>query len=94
MTTILYGQLDLTKLGIMLHQHDLRKRVKFHDGEHQLLNISIQKMAVPDKHGNTYTIVASCPRAERKENVNYFLCNLKVGDELAQTPNDIIDINH
>jgi hypothetical protein len=73
-----YGQLDLTKLGRIAKQHpELVKRVKFKDGEHQLLNIDIHNRKEADDHGNTAFIKASCKREEEREGVSYFIGDLK-----------------
>jgi hypothetical protein len=85
-----YGQLDLTKLGRIAKQHpELVKRVKFKDGEHQLLNIDIHNRKEADGHGNTAFIKASCKREEERQGVSYFIGDLKPSkftDQPQQAP--------
>lgn len=75
----LYGQLDLTALGNLCRQHpQLIKKVNFRDGEHQLLNIDLFAKQQADQYGNVAVIKASCKKDERKDNLNYYIANLKV----------------
>ena len=64
-----YGQLDLTKAGIIARRHpELVKKVKFSDGiEHMLLNVSIFDLQKPDKNGNTVTLKVRCKKEDQVE---------------------------
>ena len=80
-----FGQIDLTKIGIITRRHpELVKKAQFKDGEHMLLNISLYDLQSPDKYGNTATIKARCKKDEQKEGVNYYLGNLKDGSDQGQ----------
>lgn len=77
----LFGQLDLTILGQLCRQHpQLIKKVNFRDGEHQLLNIDLFAKQQADQYGNVAVIKASCKKDERKDNLNYYIANLKVSN--------------
>lgn len=78
-----YGQLDLTKAGIIARRHpELVKKVKFSDGiEHMLLNVSIFDLQKPDKNGNTVTLKVRCKKEDQVEGINYYLGNMKNGEE-------------
>lgn len=77
----LYGNIDLTLLGKIVRQHpELVRKVKFKDGEHQLLNIDVFGRQQPDQYGNVAAIKASCKKDQRKEGTNYYIANLKVSD--------------
>lgn len=78
-----YGQIDLTKLGVIARNHpSLVKKVKFSDGtEHMLLNVSVFELQNPDKFGNTATIKATCKKEEQVEGVIYYLGNLKNSEQ-------------
>jgi hypothetical protein len=80
-----YGQLDLTKLGRIAKQHpELVKRVKFKDGEHQLINIDIHNRKEADDHGNTAFIKATVLKDDERQGVNYFVGNLKAASPSNQ----------
>lgn len=77
----LYGTIDLTVLGQLCRQHpQLIKKVNFRDGEHQLLNIDLFAKQQADQYGNVAVIKASCKKDERKDNLNYYIANLKVSN--------------
>ena len=73
-----YGDIDLTKLGNIVRKHNsLVRKIKFKDGEHQLLKISILIKDKPDKFGNTATIKVNCKRDEELKSLIYFVGDLK-----------------
>jgi len=78
MKQLFYGQIDLTKLGIIARQHpELVKEVNFKDGTHKLINVAILDNEREDRFGNTACLRASCKREFEKEGINYFLGELK-----------------
>lgn len=80
MTSQFYGQIDLTQIEALDRIHPgLIRRVKFHDGEHLLLTVTIQQLPVmPDKFGNTHAIVAYCQKKDRKDGGgNYYIGKLQ-----------------
>lgn len=84
-----YGQIDLTKLGIIARKHpELVKKVMFKDGEHMVLNMNIFSLNQPDKFGNTATMKVSCKKDEQVEGVSYYIGNLKNGEsqQTQQSP--------
>ena len=82
-----YGQLDLTKAGIIAREHpELVKHVKFKDGEHLLLNVSFFSLQNPDDYGNTETLKVRCKKDEQRKGVNYYLGNFKNGEKNEQQP--------
>ena len=78
-----FGQLDLTKAGIIARRHpELVKHVTFKDGtEHMLLDIGIFELREPDKIGNTATIKVRCKKEEQIEGINYYLGNIKQSEQ-------------
>lgn len=73
-----YGKIDLTRLGQIVKAHPERiQRVKFKDGEHQLLDIDIREK-VPDNYGNAAYIKVGVRNADKKEGINYYVADLKV----------------
>lgn len=83
----LYGQLDLTKAGIIAREHpELVKHIKFKDGEHLLLNVSLFSLQNPDDYGNTETLKVRCKKDEQRKGVNYYLGNFKNGEKNEQQP--------
>lgn len=81
-----YGQLDLTKAGIIARRHpELVKKVKFSDGiEHMLIDIGIFDLQKPDKFDNTATIKVRCRKEDQVEGVNYYLGNIKPPEQTQQ----------
>lgn len=74
-----YGSIDLTKLGQIVKQHpELVKTVNMRDGtQHKFLNIDINEKQQADQYGNVAYMKASCKKAEQKQGLNYYLCDLK-----------------
>ncbi len=74
-----YGSIDLTKLGQIVKQHpELVKTVNMKDGtQHKFLNIDVNEKQQPDQYGNVAYLKASCKKAEQKQGLNYYLCDLK-----------------
>lgn len=75
-----YGSIDLTKLGEIVRKHpELVKVASMKDGtQHKFLNIDInEKQNGADQYGNVAYLKASCKKAEQKQGVNYYLCDLK-----------------
>lgn len=71
-----YGQIDFTVLCRLWKQHkELFKMVQFKDGEHAVLNCNFNERKEPDEHGNTHYLQAACKKADRRENVNYYVGN-------------------
>lgn len=79
MTSQFYGQIDLTQIEALDRIHPgLIRRVKFHNGEHLLLTVTIQQFPVPDKFGNTHAVVAYCQKKDRKDGGgNYYIGKLQ-----------------
>ena len=85
-----YGQLDLTKAGIIAREHpELVKHAKFKDGEHLLLNVSLFDLQKPDDYGNTATLKVRCKKDEQRKGVNYYLGNFKNGENSEQPPQPV-----
>jgi hypothetical protein len=75
-----YGSIDLTKLGEIVRKHpELVKVANMKDGsQHKFLNIDInEKQNGADQYGNVAYMKASCKKAEQKQGINYYLCDLK-----------------
>lgn len=75
-----YGSIDLTKLRQIVKQHpELVKVANMKDGtQHKFLNIDInEKQNGADQYGNVAYMKASCKKAEQKQGLNYYLCDLK-----------------
>lgn len=82
-----YGSLDLTKIGQIVRQHpELIKTVNMKDGtQHKFLNIDINpKQGGVDQYGNVAYIKASCKKAEQKQGIRYYLCDLKLSQNQQQ----------
>ena len=75
-----FGSIDLTKLGQLVRQHpELVKVANMKDGtQHKFLNIDINPKQQTDQYGNVAYIRASCKKAEQKQGLNYYLCDLKL----------------
>lgn len=75
-----YGSIDLTKLGQLVRQHpELVKVANMKDGtQHKFLNIDISPKKQPDQYGNVAYVKAACKKAEQKQGLNYYLCDLKL----------------
>ena len=94
MTNLLFGQIDLTKIGALIQQQpELIRRVNFKDGEHMLLAINVNDMQRTDEHGNTHSITAYCRKDERKPELNYFIANLKSSNNEPQQAIDTTKAN-
>lgn len=82
-----YGSIDLTKLGAIVRQHpELVKTVNMKDGtQHKFLNIDIsKKQGGADQYGNVAYLKASCKKADQKQGLNYYLCDLKLSQNQQQ----------
>ena len=75
-----YGSIDLTKLGQLVRLHpELVKVANMKDGsQHKFLNIDINPKQQPDQYGNVAYVKAACKKAEQKQGLNYYLCDLKL----------------
>jgi len=82
----LYGELDLTLLGQIVRQHpEAVKKVTLKDGTtHQLLNINVYARQQVDQYGRTHYIKAGIKKAEQKQDVNYYIANLKPSNSNQQ----------
>lgn len=82
-----FGQLDLTKLGLIAKQQpQLVKEVQFKDGIHKLLNVSLLELDEPDKFGNTVTLRVDCKKDNQVQGLSYFVCNMKESQFSQQQP--------
>ena len=73
-----FGQIDLTKLGIIVRQHpELVKEINFKDGTHKLINIEVVERHQPSEKGHTHFVKVPCKKDQQKEWVNYFVSDLK-----------------
>lgn len=81
-----YGSLDLTKLGQIVRQHpELVKVANMKDGtQHKFLNIDINAKQQTDQYGNVAYLKAACKKAEQREGLNYYLCDLKLSQHQQQ----------
>lgn len=74
-----YGSIDLTRLGQIVRQHpELVKVVNMKDGtQHKFLNIDINSKQQADQYGNVAYLKVACKKAEQRQSLNYYLCDLK-----------------
>lgn len=75
----LFGSIDLTKLGQIVRQHpELVKTANMKDGTtHQFINIDINEKQQTDQYGNTAYMKVGCKKDQQKQNLNYYLCDLR-----------------
>lgn len=87
--TSYYGSIDLTKLSQLVKQHpELVKVANMKDGsQHKFLNIDISPKQQADQYGNVAYVKAACKKAEQKQGVNYYLCDLKLSQNSHQSAN-------
>lgn len=83
----LYGEIDLTILGQIVRQHpEAVRKVKFKNGTtHQFLSINVNARQQTDQYGRTHFIKAGIKKAEQKQDVNYFIADLKPSNSQQQT---------
>lgn len=82
-----FGSIDLTKLGQIVRQHpELVRIANMKDGtQHKFLSIDISpKQGGTDQYGYSAYLKASCKKAERKQGLDYYLCDLKVSQSQQQ----------
>jgi hypothetical protein len=75
-----YGQINLTKLGIIVRQHP--ELVKEYDskkeGKQKVINVNILEKDEADRFGNTACIVVSCNRDKQKLPTGaYYIADIK-----------------
>ena len=74
-----YGQIDLTKLGQIVKKHpELVKVITFKDGEHKLLDVSVNERQQVGQHGEAAYVKVKCKKDEQREGLNYYVGDLKV----------------
>lgn len=72
------GEIDLTRLGQIAREHpNAIREVQFKDGVHEFLKVSVGDKKEPDRWGNVAYLKAVIKKAEQKENLNYFVADLK-----------------
>lgn len=72
------GEIDLTRLGQIAREHpNAIREVQFRDGTHKFLKISVGDKKEPDRWGNVAYLKAAIKKAEQKENLTYFVADLK-----------------
>ncbi len=84
-----YGEIDLTKLGQIVRQHNsLVRKIKFKDGEHQMIRVAVLQKDAADKFGNAASIKVACKKEEEVQGVIYWVGDLKPSTpmETAKTP--------
>lgn len=74
----LIGEIDLTRLGQIAREHpNAIREVQFKDGVHNFLKVSVRSKKETDKWGNVAYLKAVIKKAEQKENLSYFVADLK-----------------
>jgi predicted RNA-binding protein YlxR (DUF448 family) len=83
----LYGEIDLTLLGQIVRQHpEAVRKVTFKNGTtHQFLSINVNARQQTDQYGRTHFIKAGIKKVEQKQDVNYFIADLKPSNSQQQT---------
>lgn len=72
------GEIDLTRLGQIAREHpNAIREVQFKDGVHKFLKVSVGDKKEPDRWGNVAYLKAVIKKAEQKENLTYFVADLK-----------------
>ena len=82
-----YGSIDLTKLGQVVRMHpELVRVANMKDGtQHKFLNIDINpKQNGVDQYGNAAYLKVACKKAEQRQGVPYYLCDLKQSQHSQQ----------
>lgn len=81
-----FGSIDLTKLGQIIRLHpELVKTVNMKDGtQHKFLNVDINAKQQADQYGNVAYLKVACKKAEQKQGLNYYLCDLRLSQNQQQ----------
>ena len=83
-----FGSIDLTLLGQIVREHpELKRDVQMKDGTtHSFINIDVYDKMQPDQFGNLGSIKVSCKKENRKENLKYYIANLKYSQYQDSAP--------
>lgn len=89
-----FGQIDLSRIALLMQQQAELKHVgHFQDGDHLMLNVTINQLEQPDRFGNTHALLAYCRKDERKPELNYFIGNLRPSNNDQQQAAPINEAN-